>query len=172
MACCGAIRRRVTDDSTTALHFSSPSEELRKNFEGKRPFADHHRRLLSPRNDRAAMAFGNSKFEGLENRWPWTPGFLRQLHQIRCAPFFGSHLMLGSDYSGDQGNCPFFVYAFIIADEQASAEWPLRVQRVRQQFLKDDRRMSFKNMNDGQQLFRRDRPRSFLLHPRRIDGRH
>ena len=50
--------------------------------------------------------------------------------------------MLGSDYSGDQGNCPFFVYGFIMADEQASPEWPLRVQRVRQQFLKDDRRMS------------------------------
>jgi hypothetical protein len=57
--------------------------------------------------------------------------------------------MLGSDYSGDQENCPFFVYGFIIADEQASPEWPLRVQRVRQQFLKDGRRMSFKNMNDG-----------------------
>src|ERR1017187_4012380 len=95
------------------------------------------------------MPLKDAKFGDLENPWPWTPGFLRQLHQIRCAPFFGAHLMLGSDYSGDQGNCPFFVYGFIIADEQASPGWPLRVQRVRQKFLKDDRRMSFKNMNDG-----------------------
>src|ERR1043165_8986371 len=95
------------------------------------------------------MLSNDVKIEQLQNPWPWTPGFLRQLHQVRSVPFFGSHLMFGSDYSGDPGTCPFVVYGFVIADEQGSPAWPRRAQRVRDRYLKDKRRMSFKNMNDA-----------------------
>ena len=42
------------------------------------------------------------------------------------------------------------VYSFIIADADASREWPERRRQVRREFLSDGRRMSFKNMNDRQ----------------------
>src|ERR1700722_6035122 len=86
----------------------------------------------------------------LENPWPWTTGFLRQLRQARPNAFLGPHLMFGSDYSGDHSESQFHVYGFVIADEAASPEWPARSWLVREKFLRDGRRMSFKNMNDNQ----------------------
>jgi hypothetical protein len=40
------------------------------------------------------------------------------------------------------------VYGFVIADADASSEWPARSGEVRRRFLVDSRRMSFKNLND------------------------
>jgi hypothetical protein len=80
--------------------------------------------------------------------WPWTAAFKRQLHQLRANPFGGSHLLFGSDYSGDHGSSRFRVYGFVIADADASPEWPARCREVRRSFLVDGRRMSFKNLND------------------------
>lgn len=81
--------------------------------------------------------------------WPWSKAFERQLLQLRAQPFLGSHLMFGSDYSGDHKNSRFKVYAFIVANADTSPYWPSRVGMVRNEFLKDGRRMSFKTMNDG-----------------------
>src|SRR5262249_27871720 len=80
--------------------------------------------------------------------WPWTAAFKRQLRQLRAKPFSGSHLLFGSDYSGDHSGSRFRVYGFVIADADASPEWPARCGEVRRSFLVDGRRMSFKNMND------------------------
>jgi hypothetical protein len=88
--------------------------------------------------------------ETLKDAWPWASAFLRYLRQTRPIPFHGSHLMFGSDYSGDHGKSPFRVYGFLIADEDASPQWPVRCHSVREKYLKDGRRMSFKNMNDIQ----------------------
>ncbi|MBI4572813.1 MAG: hypothetical protein HY713_05950 [candidate division NC10 bacterium] len=81
--------------------------------------------------------------------WPWTRAFVRQLHQLRPAPFRGTHILFGSDYSGDHSGSRFRVYGFVIADADASPEWPARCREVRRTFLRDGRRMSFKNLNDG-----------------------
>ena len=86
--------------------------------------------------------------ETLKHAWPWANAFSRHLRQTRPVPFQCSHLMFGSDYSGDHGKSPFRVYGFLIADEDASPEWPGRCLSVRERYLKDGRRMSFKNMND------------------------
>lgn len=67
---------------------------------------------------------------------------------LRDKPFRGSHLLFGSDYSGDHRGSRFRVYCFVIADADASPEWPIRCRGVRCKFLKDGRRMSFKNLND------------------------
>jgi hypothetical protein len=58
--------------------------------------------------------------------------------------------MFGSDYSGDHAESPFRIYGFLVADEDGSPQWPARCHAVREKHLKDGRRMSFKNMNDGQ----------------------
>ena len=75
---------------------------------------------------------------------------MRYLLQMRDAPFGGSHLMFGSDYSGDHGTSEFRVYSFIVADEEGSPDWPPRCRAVRDAHLTEGRRMAFKNMNDGQ----------------------
>jgi len=95
------------------------------------------------------MGFRETSDETLISAWPWAEAFLRYLRQTRPAPFLGSHLMFGSDYSGDHAKSPFRIYGFLIADEDGSPEWPVRCHAVREKHLKDHRRMSFKNMNDG-----------------------
>jgi hypothetical protein len=80
--------------------------------------------------------------------WPWTTAFNRRLRQLRATPFSGSHLLFGSDYSGDHSASRFRVYAFVIVDADASPEWPARSREVRRRYLADGRRMSFKNLND------------------------
>lgn len=86
--------------------------------------------------------------EALTKAWPWTSAFSRQLLQVRPKPFQGSHLLFGSDYSGDHKESRFRVYGFVIADADASPEWPASCRNVRLNFLADGRRMSFKNLND------------------------
>lgn len=91
-----------------------------------------------------------SEYEDVMRKaWPWTQAFMRQLLQMRTEPFNGTHLMLGSDYSGDHRKSRFKVYGFVLANADTSPSWPSRVDLVRREFLKDGRRMSFKNMNDG-----------------------
>jgi len=58
--------------------------------------------------------------------------------------------MLGSDYSAGRSGCKHDVYAFLIADEEASPEWPALRHAIRQNHLPDGRRLSFKRLADGQ----------------------
>jgi hypothetical protein len=58
--------------------------------------------------------------------------------------------MFGSDYSGDHPKSEFRIYGFLVADEDGSPQWPARCHEVREKYLRDGRRMSFKNMNDVQ----------------------
>lgn len=85
--------------------------------------------------------------EDLRAAWPWTAGFLRKLRELRQTPFSGSHLLIGSDYSGSHGGSDFHTYGFLIADADMSSSWPARVLSVRERILKE-RRMSFKSLND------------------------
>jgi hypothetical protein len=86
--------------------------------------------------------------EALRAAWPWTQAFSRQLADMRPAPFAGSHLMFGSDYSGTHSKSQFQIYGFVITDADSSPEWPARCRGVRNAYLKG-RRMSFKNLNDS-----------------------
>jgi hypothetical protein len=86
--------------------------------------------------------------ENLKDAWPWASAFLLHLRQTRPNPFLGTHLMFGSDYSGDHAKSQFRVYGFLVADEDGSPQWPARCRDVREKHLKDGRRMSFKGMND------------------------
>lgn len=85
--------------------------------------------------------------EELRATWPWTHGFARELLELRQTPFSGSHLIVGSDYSGSHVDSQFRTYGFLIADADMSPFWPMRIRRVRDGILKE-RRMSFKNLND------------------------
>lgn len=87
--------------------------------------------------------------ETLKTAWPWATAFMRQLHSLRPGPFKGSHILFGSDYSGSHAESRFQIFGFVIADADASPDWPNKCRQVRNTFLADGRRMSFKNLNDA-----------------------
>jgi len=82
--------------------------------------------------------------------FPWVPRFRSVLSEVQPQPFPGPHILVGSDYSGFHSNSDYLVYAFLLVDADGSPEWPRLRKEVRDCYLSDGRRMSFKNMNDGQ----------------------
>jgi len=59
-------------------------------------------------------------------------------------------LLLGSDYSGETSDAPYYVYSFILTTLDSWAKWePVRIQ-IRKEIFSDSRRMSFKNLGDNQ----------------------
>lgn len=81
--------------------------------------------------------------------FPWTNSFLIQMSNSRRDPFKGPHMIVGSDYSGSHSGSQFRVYGFVLADADASPAWPSKCRDVRDCFLPERRRMSFKNLNDN-----------------------
>jgi len=59
-------------------------------------------------------------------------------------------LLIGSDYSGESSKAPYVVYSFILTSLESWAKWEPTRLRVRNEFLSDSRRMSFKRLSDGQ----------------------
>lgn len=59
-------------------------------------------------------------------------------------------LLLGSDYSGESSNAHYIVYSFLLSSLESWAEWEQKRLIVRRQHLSDFRRMSFKQLSDGQ----------------------
>lgn len=84
----------------------------------------------------------------LQDIWPWTKNVERILRFAQPHPFTGSHLAFGSDYSGDHRTSGFRTYCFLIIDTDRSPDWPRRRKLVRQRFLSDGRRMSYKALGD------------------------
>jgi three-Cys-motif partner protein len=85
----------------------------------------------------------------LQTLWPWTKSVERILRHTQPRPFSGSHLAVGSDYSGNHKGSSFNTYCYLIMDTDRSPAWPRLRGEVRRQFLPNGRRMSFKNLGDG-----------------------
>jgi hypothetical protein len=84
----------------------------------------------------------------LQDIWPWTKNVERILRFIQPYPFMGTHLAFSSDYSGDHKGSAFRVYCYLIIDTDRSPDWPRLRRAVRQRYLPDGRRMSFKALGD------------------------
>lgn len=59
-------------------------------------------------------------------------------------------LLLGSDYSGESSPAPYLVYSFLLASLETWAQWEPKRLQIRQDYLSDSRRMSFKSLGDAQ----------------------
>ena len=81
--------------------------------------------------------------------YPWSKRCLDILRSVMPSPLPGSHLMIGSDYSGDHRRSQYRVYTFLLADADSSPNYPDARRNVRCQYLPDGRRMSYKGLNDG-----------------------
>lgn len=86
----------------------------------------------------------------LRSAYPWVPRLERILRE--CATFYGgpSKYILASDYSGQHKTSSHIVYSFALLDLNLGPWVPIR-RMVRDTYLGDGRRISFKGMNDRKQ---------------------
>lgn len=113
-------------------------------------------RLISPRiwKPLDGRQFGfmrvlSDSIRRMEHKYPFLLPDLRR----------GASLIVTSDYSGHHRSSRCEAYAFLVSDMTGCAGWEQRRQLVRGVYLDDARRMSYKNLNDGQ---RRAALRPFL----------
>ena len=59
-------------------------------------------------------------------------------------------LLLGADYSGEDGKAPYVVYSLLMTSIEAWAAWEPNRLQVRREHFSDSRRMSFKKLSDKQ----------------------
>ncbi len=60
----------------------------------------------------------------------------------------GKNVFVGSDYSGEHQEADYEVYAILVAPLDSCMEWESRRSEVREKYLSDGRRMSFKALRD------------------------
>jgi hypothetical protein len=59
-------------------------------------------------------------------------------------------VIITSDYSGENKKSPFQIYSFLFTEIDSCLEWNTRRNNFRQSYFADNRRISFKNLNDTQ----------------------
>lgn len=81
-------------------------------------------------------------------------GWVRTIERIICSQrppeMSGPIVNIFSDYSGDTKRSDYHVISVLYLDVHASAEWELRRRVIRQRYLADGRRISFKALGDRQ----------------------
>ena len=84
--------------------------------------------------------------------WPfqWVPHLVAKLRERDLLAIDAPNLWVASDYSGAQRGSRFFLMGVHIGNSGDSSDWERQRLAVRQQYLGDGRRMSFKALNDGQ----------------------
>jgi hypothetical protein len=80
----------------------------------------------------------------------WVPGFERIISSYNLPEFRGKSIYITSDYSGIPNQSKYFTISILYLDIDASKNWEMRRKKIRELFLPDGRRMSFKGMNDKQ----------------------
>ena len=93
---------------------------------------------LGDRPDLRSMNVVNGLFRALGLRGP------------AALPCFdgAAQLLIGSDYGGQHANSHYESLAFVVADTAALDPWLGARERLREKYLPDRRRMSFKSLND------------------------
>ncbi len=61
-----------------------------------------------------------------------------------------STILISSDYSGEHSGVKYQIFSFLIADIGSCQEWEKKREKLRSEFLSDNRRLSFKNLGDNQ----------------------
>lgn len=78
----------------------------------------------------------------------WVPSFSKIIKS--CAPpNLGDTVLISSDYSGDLPQYKYNVASFIIINLSKIKDWEFARRTIRNVFLKTNRRMSFKGLNDS-----------------------
>lgn len=97
----------------------------------------------------------------------WPDLLLNRLRQRGLSKVAGETIYIATDYSGTDRTSQFFVVSATFLNYQQLAEWDHLRTKVRSTFLQNGRRISFKDMNDGQ---RRRSLQPFLQASRLLPG--
>ena len=85
----------------------------------------------------------------LRKAYPWANSVQKILRKAQPFRFRGDNLFFGSDYGGDHKGSRYKAYCFLIADSTPS-DWFHRQRAIRDRYLTDGRRVSFKRLDDPQ----------------------
>lgn len=80
--------------------------------------------------------------------FPWVRSFSRIIKSAAPQDMPGNTILISSDYSGDLPKSKYHVFSLLIIDLSEIKYWEAQRRSVRNQLLKDQRRMSFKGLND------------------------
>ena len=80
----------------------------------------------------------------------WVPTFERILNSISIPPLNGPVIYVSSDYGGQQKDSLYETISLVYLDIKASSIWETDRRNLRERFLENGRRMSFKSLNDYQ----------------------
>jgi hypothetical protein len=81
--------------------------------------------------------------------YPWVRTLERFISSCRPPMMPGPVVYIASDYSGDTRS-QYEVISVLYLDQQLSQSWNERRRAIRERFLSDGRRVSFKDLEDGQ----------------------
>jgi hypothetical protein len=82
--------------------------------------------------------------------FPWLQRLYSQIPKDKIPTFRGQTLIVGTDTSGTQRGSQYAVMGVLVMDMENSSFWRTDRLLIRSRFLRDGRRMSYKNLNDRQ----------------------
>jgi hypothetical protein len=80
---------------------------------------------------------------------PWARRLYQHIPRHKIPILSGDTLLVGTDTSGSQRGSRYTVLGIFIMDAAGSPRWNADRLLIRERFLNDGRRMSYKNLNDG-----------------------
>ena len=85
----------------------------------------------------------------IENKlYSWSHSLENIINSHDIPNLKGEEIYIGSDYSGNQADSKYNVYSILYVDLLNSKEWEIQRRLVRNVFLPDGRKMSYKGLND------------------------
>lgn len=102
-----------------------------------------------------------------KNAYPWVKTLDKIMQDIKLPEFNGPLMYLASDSSGYEKTSNYLATSFVVVDLFNSHEWETKRRNIRQTLLPNNRRMSFKGLNDSH---RRNALIPFLDAANYIDG--
>lgn len=81
---------------------------------------------------------------------PWVKSFNRIVKSSGPPYIHGDTILISSDYSGEHPKSKYTVYSLVAIDLSRVGNWNGERTRIRAELLANDRRISFKSLNDAQ----------------------
>ncbi len=80
--------------------------------------------------------------------FPWTRSFEKIIASYELPIFSGAIVYIVSDYGGSHEKSKYQTISVLFVDVENSRNWEIQRRQIRQRYLGDGRRLSFKGLND------------------------
>lgn len=82
--------------------------------------------------------------------YPWTRSFEKIISSYELPELSGANIYAVSDYGGSHETSKYQTISVLFVDLDNSRNWEIQRRQIRQKYLADGRRLSFKGLNDRQ----------------------